>query len=441
MGGLSVIDVLYHDLPLWASALFSVAFVIIVINALWSFWLFILARRQDDGEPASGDQSAYLWIFLVPALNEELTIVDSVTRLLKSHCSNRRVVVINDGSDDNTAGVLDGIKHSDLVILNRLLPHARQGKAAALNYGWRHISTHLAKGDFGDFNSQNTIICVVDADGRLDPEAPGFLAGWFADPKIGGVQVRVRIYNRVNLLARCQDIEFGIYGRLFQAARARLGIAGMGGNGQFNRLSALDNLAALNPDGVPWRDRLTEDQDLGIRLLQAGWRCGHDNRVEVNQQGLPDLRRLFRQRTRWSQGNLQAMSVLPLLRRFPQSRRARFDLHLWLLQPITQGVVGVSFVTAVIFWATRHISFLPANWIMVLVFYLLGFSGVVLGCVALCGRGPKAWLSGLVLGTFYPAYTWLLWPVLVRSTYRQLRSQGDWAKTERDKIKDNSLEA
>jgi 1,2-diacylglycerol 3-beta-glucosyltransferase len=438
MGVSGVVDALYHGLPLWAAALFSVAFAVIVINALWSLWLFTLARRQDDNESASGDQSAYLWVFLVPALNEEVTIVDAVTRLLNSRCSNRRVVVVNDGSDDNTAGLLDGIHHPDLVVLTRSIPLARQGKAAALNYGWRQISSRVANGDFEGFNSQNTIICVVDADGRLDPGAPGFLAEWFDDPMIGGVQIRVRIYNRTNLLTRCQDIEFGIYGRLFQAARARLGIAGMGGNGQFNRLAALDDLAVRNHDRVPWRDRLTEDQDLGIRLLQAGWRCGHDNRVEVNQQGLPDLRRLFRQRTRWSQGNLQAMSVLPMLRRFPQSRRARLDLHLWLLQPIAQALVGVAFVSAVIIWATRHISFLPTNWVMVVVFYLLGFSGVVLGSVALCGRGPKAWLSGLLLGTFYAAYTWLLWPVLVRSTYRQLRSLGGWAKTERVVIEDNS---
>jgi cellulose synthase/poly-beta-1,6-N-acetylglucosamine synthase-like glycosyltransferase len=75
----------------------------------------------------------------------------------------------------------------------------------------------------------------------------------------------------------------------------------MGGNGQFNRLSALDSVA----DGEgPWRDRLTEDQDLGLRLFEAGWRGVAAAGTAVDQQGLPGLRRLLRQRTRWAQGNL-----------------------------------------------------------------------------------------------------------------------------------------
>ena len=45
----------------------------------------------------------------------------------------------------------------------------------------------------------------------------------------------------------------------------------MGGNGQFNRLAALDSIADADAGG-PWRNQLTEDQDLGLRLIAAGWR-------------------------------------------------------------------------------------------------------------------------------------------------------------------------
>ena len=62
--------------------------------------------------------------------------------------------------------------------------------------------------------------------------------------------------------ARSGDVN--VDGNLFQAGRNDWGTAGMGGNGQFNRLQALDDVA----DAVgPWRDRLTEDQDLGLRLI------------------------------------------------------------------------------------------------------------------------------------------------------------------------------
>jgi hypothetical protein len=43
---------------------------------------------------------------------------------------------------------------------------------------------------------------------------------------------------------------------------------------------------------------------------------------------------------------------------------------------------------------------------------------------------------GFLIGQVYTIYSWSLWPVLVRSTVRQLRGQGSWAKTEREAITD-----
>src|SRR6185369_14405924 len=122
-------------------------------------------------------------------------------------------------------------------------------KAAGLNYAYRALR------DYRD--RARTIVVIVDADGRLDAEAPHFASGHFADP------------------------EFGVYGHLFQAGRNHWGTAGMGGNGQFNRLSALDDVT--NEEG-PWRDKLTEDQDLGLRLIAVGWEGRQDLRAMVEQQ-------------------------------------------------------------------------------------------------------------------------------------------------------------
>ena len=99
----------------------------------------------------------------------------------------------------------------------------------------------------------------------------------------------MRIYNRGGLLTWMQDVEFGVYGSLFQEGRNDWGTAGMGGNGQFNRLSALDDVT--DGDG-PWRDRLTEDQDLGLRLAGAGWEGRQDLRAAVSSR-LSTLRPLF----------------------------------------------------------------------------------------------------------------------------------------------------
>jgi hypothetical protein len=125
----------------------------------------------------------------------------------------------------------------------------------------------------------------------------------------------------------------------------------------------------------------------------------------------------------------------------PRSFGARVDLHLWLLQPVLQGIVGVAMATSVLVWATRDVGFLPTNWVMVVVFYLLGFTGVILGCIARCGRGPWSWVRGWLIANVYAAYTWLLWPVLARANFRQLVRRGNWVKTPREALQPEPEEA
>ena len=241
----------------------------------------------------------------------------------------------------------------------------------------------------------------------------------------------MRIYNRSGYLTRMQDVEFSVYGSVYQAGRNALGTAGMGGNGQFNRLAALD--AVVETDG-PWRNRLTEDQDLGLRLLAAGWKSHQELRAVVEQQGVPRLRPLMRQRTRWSQGNLQAFDLLGATWRAPFPRRARIGEVLYLLMPVWQSIVGASLVCALALAATGRADIVPAVE-MIPVVYVLGFSNAVLGCLgSRHATGWRSWLRAVAIAHLYALYTWLLFPVLVRSLARQLGARRDWARTEREPL-------
>lgn len=383
-------------------------------------------RRPADEGPGS---DAFTWVFVVPALNEELTIRDSVERLVAIPVARRHIVVVDDGSDDRTPELLDELGHHDgLHVVRRDPPYARLGKAAALNHAYRELPTIL-----GGVDRDRVVVVIVDADGRLHRDAPEHAARHFGDPTVGGVQSLVRIYNRRRPLTWCQDVEFSVYGHLYQAGRNDWGTAGMGGNGQFNRLSALDDVA---DEHGPWRDRLTEDQDLGLRLVCHGWRSRQELRATVDQQGLSALRPLFRQRTRWSQGNLQAMSLMRVLGRAELALAPRIELLAYLLMPVWQGIIGLSFVVAVAlaildvapFWADGP------TWVL-LVFYLLAFGGSVVGCIAARrGNGVRGWVTGFLIGNVYALYTWLLWPVLVRSVVRQLVRRHEWTKTEREPL-------
>jgi 1,2-diacylglycerol 3-beta-glucosyltransferase len=92
----------------------------------------------------------------------------------------------------------------------------------------------------GGRDPREVVVGVVDADGRLDPRTLKAVEPYSADPAVGGVQIGVPIANAsAGLLARLQDIEFVGFSAFVQTARGLLGSVGLGGNGQFNRLSAL----------------------------------------------------------------------------------------------------------------------------------------------------------------------------------------------------------
>lgn len=421
---------LFDGLALVWQVLFTAAFGVVVAMFAWTVLLFGRAGRADRHAPRvmEGGTEAFVWVFLVPALDEERTIGDSVARLLSVPVTHRHIVVIDDASTDRTPEILSELSHPDVTVLRRALPDAHRGKAAALNHAYRSLPELI-----GDIDRSKVIVVVIDADGRLAADAPAFAAAHFNDDSVGGLQSLVRIYNRDRLLTWLQDVEFAVYGYLFQSGRNAWGTAGMGGNGQFNRLSALDDIA--DAPG-PWRDRLTEDQDLGLRLVAAGWKGRQDVRAVVEQQGVPRLRPLLRQRTRWSQGNLQAMTLARSLRRAPFPLAARIELLAYLLMPLWQGFIGLAFLCAVTL-ALLGVAPLWSGgptWHLAVV-HVLAFSGTALGCVAaLRRRGPRALAAAILMGHVYAVYTWMIWPVLTRSAMRQLRRRRDWSKTAREPL-------
>ncbi|MBK9433973.1 MAG: glycosyltransferase [Micrococcales bacterium] len=232
--------------------IYYVSFVAIVIGYAWTVVLFVTGGRylRVLRERPAGSEADYLWVFMVPALNEGVTIADSVERLRGVQATRMIILVINDGSDDDTGDVLASIAGADLEVLTRTAPHARVGKAAALNAAFEHVErTILAKPAYSDIDPSRVIFGIVDADGRLAPEAPATVARHFEDPEVGGVQVHVHIYNQTSWLTRMQGLEFRIFGGLYQVGRSWWGTAFLGGNGQFNRMTALRSVAG---DEGPW---------------------------------------------------------------------------------------------------------------------------------------------------------------------------------------------
>jgi 1,2-diacylglycerol 3-beta-glucosyltransferase len=425
----------FQGTPWPCQIVLTAALVVIIAMTLWTLVLLARGLRAAARAPRAlpGAADGFTWVFLVPALNEQITIGDSVTRLLAVPLAHRKIIVIDDGSEDATPEILAGYRHPDLHVLRRNLPEARTGKAEALNAAYR-----LLAGLLPGVDRARVIVCVVDADGRIAADGPGYVAGHFADPGVGGVQSLVRIYNRETLLARMQDIEFGVYGCVYQAGKNRAGTAGMGGNGQFNRLSALDAIATA---GGPWRNRLTEDQDLGLRLLGAGWKSHQELRAVVEQQGVPRVRPLLRQRTRWSQGNLQALGLIGRIWRAPFPRHARVEEIAYLLMPLWQAVIGSAVICAAVLAALGDTAIVTEPG-QIPSLYAIGFGNTVLGCLVSRPRySLRTPLATFCLAHVYALYTWLLFPALTRAAFRQLRAHDEWNRTDRVPLGPASTEA
>ena len=429
---------LYAGVPPFARVLFYVTFIVIVFGLVWQTMLFIRGLQERRRTPSGFDEPSrrLLWAVLVPACDEEVTIADTVGRLFAFDLPHLLVIVVDDGSTDATPAILAGMSDPRLVVLRRDRPEARTGKSAALNAGWRHLHSLLRPGGaYASWDAADVVVAIVDADGRLDPRTPAAVERFFEDPRVGGVQSQVSIYNRHSALTWCQNVEFAIYGRLYQIARTGWGVPNMGGNAQFNRLAALDEIAT---DDGPWRlGALTEDQDLGLRLIMAGWLNRHEWRVGVDQQGLNSLKRLIRQRTRWAQGGLQCLRYMRGLVRAPVGFLARVDLLWYLTMPLQQLLVVVSLLTAIFLWIFRGAAFISGGggvWLVVLILFLT-FGEGALGMLARYDKVRLRNIPGaLVLWFPYAFYTWVIVPALLRACVRQLSGQESWTKTAREPI-------
>jgi 1,2-diacylglycerol 3-beta-glucosyltransferase len=263
--------------------------------------------------------------FIVPCLNEERVIEDSIRNLLAD--PRGIVVVVDDASQDRTGRLAASVDPERVIVVRRELPEARQGKGPALNAGYaRALQDAAARGTA----PSRITICVMDADGRLSDAALDAVLPLFADPSVGGVQLPVRIRRvKGSMLTLLQDLEFWGVCAVAQLGRIGSGTVSLGGNGQFTRLTALMELGDR-----PWRAQLTEDLDLALALATSGWKLTSTPAAFVSQQGLTSVRRLVNQRTRWYQGHMQASRWMPKLwmsRRL--SHLSMLELTLYLLVP------------------------------------------------------------------------------------------------------------
>lgn len=382
-----------------------------------------------DGTPE------HFWI-IVPALNEERVVGNTVAAALTLGGFGgtlTRVLVVDDGSDDRTPDVLAGVDHPRLFVLRRDLPDARKGKGEALNAAYRRILDHTrAEG----IDPAKIVVGIVDGDGQGSRNILLEVSRMMRDPQVGAVQVQVRIRNRGKLLGAVQDLEFGAIVNACQSLRDTIDTVGLGGNGQFTRLSALAELG-----DSPWSGCLVEDLELGLRMHLDGVGIRYTSRAAVTQQAVVDVRRLTRQRTRWAQGNLQCARYLRVLITSRQIKMTALleVLHYlvspWLNALVTVVLAGMVTVAAAALAVGHPVPYLASwdamaesgeMWAAITV-----FPGIVWALVHRHRLADETLPRLLVAALAYPAFLLLGLVATYRAFVRQARGKQAWAKTER----------
>jgi 1,2-diacylglycerol 3-beta-glucosyltransferase len=405
--------------------------IVVLLSLLYVVHLFVLSRRRrPELLPAPDD---LLFVFTIPCLNEEEVIGRTLESLLALPGEDHVVLVIDDASDDRTADLVRRYDTPRVRLLRRELPNARRGKGNALNAAIAFLRTSdLIAGRPAD----GVIVGVFDADGRIEADALSQIGAYFRDPRSGAVQIAVELRNAgTNLLVRLQDMEFTVFTEIFQRARQRLGSVGLGGNGQFVRLSALDSLG-----DEPWTDCLTEDLDLGIRLLLRGWKNHYCPTAAVDQQGVTSIRRWLRQRSRWFQGHLQCWRLLPQILRAPMSARSMTDLVWYLMLPVAvllMPLVGIPVLLTLVAIAVtaphEALRLLAArHGLLLFAIYLMSFGQAYLCAFVywMRGRVTGFWRAVLLAHTFEVySHLWLIsgWWALLNIA----RRKRGWYKTAR----------
>ena len=269
----------------------------------------------------------------------------------------------------------------------------------------------------------------MDADGRLSPGAAHTAIRMFADRRIGAVQLIVRIRDRHKLIAQLQDIEFWMISALSQFARSISGTVSLGGNGQFTRLTALQQL-----DGDLWSRSLTEDLDLGLRLIAAGWRITTTREAFVDQQAVDTFPRLLRQRTRWYQGHMESVRRLPALVRSDKVNEvAVLEVTSYLLVPwliVLPWSVLQQWIIFQIVVGSGHGIFATGlggvSWRLTyaLLWYVLSFAPNILIGVIYARRTRAVTLRrALVLGHLMIAWNYIGYLAAWRAVGRMLRGR------------------
>ena len=339
---------------------------------------------------------------LIAAYNEDATILETIDSIaLQGYPGQFEVIVIDDGSVDNTAALVS----AELAVrpwLRLVTVEKNSGKARALNQG-------LAQAHY-------SIIVTVDADSCLYAGALQNLVGRYLNdpPNTRVVAGTVLVRNsRASWIAKAQEWDYfhGISAikrvqSLFQGTMVAQGA-----------FSLYDRIALVRAGG--WPDCVGEDIVLTWAFLKAGYRVGHSEDAYLFTNVPTTLKQFSRQRQRWSRGMIEAFKHHPDILVTP--RLSTVFVYWNLLFPPLDLIFTISFIPGLIlalfghFWIVgpMTLALIPAGLAINILMFRVGKR-----TFGENGLGVRTNIKGFLI--YVLGYNLIMQPVCVAGYFKEL---------------------
>lgn len=223
---------------------------------------------------------------VIAAYNEEKVINKTIHSVLESRYAPLEVIIVNDGSTDETEAVIKKEFAGNPQV--RVITQPNSGKTAAINRGYR-----FAEGE---------IIVSIDADTLIAKNTIPLLVRHFQDERVAAVSGNVKVGNITNLITLWQHVEyitgFNLERRAFDDLNCIPVVPGAIGAW---RKKAVEEVGYFK------HDTLAEDTDITITLLRHGYKVEFEVLALAYTEAPEDLKSLIKQRTRWIYGTLQCL--------------------------------------------------------------------------------------------------------------------------------------
>ncbi len=357
-----------------------------MIRTLLVVWLAARFRR-------SGDRDFKASVSVVIAAFNEAKVIAETLRSVLATDGELEVIVVDDGSTDETAEAVRAVSESDARV--RLVRQANAGKAEALRHG---IGT-----------ARHDLIVFLDADTHVQPDTIRFLVQPFADARVGAVSGHAKVGNLRTFLARCQALEYTCGFNLDRRAYSRWNcITVVPG-----AISAMRKSAIVAAGGISL-DTLAEDTDLTLAMHRQSWRVVYAPEAIAWTEAPETVRGLARQRFRWAYGTLQCLwKHRELTMNWKYRALGCFSLpSIWFFQIILVALtplVDLLLVLSLPFGAWQAV--LP----FVIFFLAIDFLIAVLGCLIERESVWRAWRILPMRFLYRPLLSYVVWKSVLRA--------------------------